>query len=164
MSDFAGERTYTQEEVDKLLSETQQITCKTCGVENVPDWKDGDCITCARYKILGSETQLTLQEQIAKVMVDYGVDFYEGNLMHRTEQRLALIEDFQNDIVALFTQALTSLKREMEKKKLEFEDVDWGDGIITQEVKGDDSWSNHMGKGFNLGISECQRVLEGYLK
>lgn len=42
-----------------------------------------------------------LREKIAKIMVDYGVDFYEGNLMHRTEQRLALIEDFQNDILEL---------------------------------------------------------------
>ena len=31
---------------------TGKITCKTCGRENVVDWKDGNCITCARDKIL----------------------------------------------------------------------------------------------------------------
>ena len=42
-----------------------------------------------------------LRERVAKIMVDYGVDFYEGNLMHRTEQRLQLVKDFQDDILTL---------------------------------------------------------------
>lgn len=44
-----------------------------------------------------------LREAIAKIMTDYGVDFYEGNLMHRTEQRLALIKEFQDQILALIS-------------------------------------------------------------
>ena len=119
MSDFAGERTYTQEEVDKLLSETQQITCKTCSVENVPDWKDGDCITCARYKILGSETQLTLQEKKRELIIELSNHYYEEYRYDRpndsTEQLAAFARDIATNEVdelleACKAQALTSLK------------------------------------------------------
>lgn len=50
-----------------------------------------------------TEQDKELKIAVAKVMTDYGVDFYEGNLMHRTEQRLALIDKFQNDILQLIT-------------------------------------------------------------
>lgn len=51
--------------------------------------------------MIGPTNNESLRERIAKVMTDYGVDFYEGNLMHRTEQRLRLIEDFQTDLIDL---------------------------------------------------------------
>lgn len=57
-----------------------------------------------------------LREQVAKIMVDYGIDFYEGNLMHRTEQRLSLIEDFKTDCVSALTDAVEKLMAESYKK------------------------------------------------
>jgi len=48
-----------------------------------------------------TEQDKELKRAVAKVMTDYGVDFYEGNLMHRTEQRLELIDEFQNEILQL---------------------------------------------------------------
>ena len=46
-------------------------------------------------------TEEELREKINKVMIDFGIDFYEGNLRHRPEQRAALIKDFQDDILNL---------------------------------------------------------------
>lgn len=37
---------------DKTEDTESKITCRNCGIENVPDWKDGLCITCARDKVL----------------------------------------------------------------------------------------------------------------
>ena len=50
-----------------------------------------------------SKNTTDLREAISKIMTDYGVDFYEGNLMHRTEQRLALIKEFQDQILLLIS-------------------------------------------------------------
>lgn len=69
-----------------------------------------------------------VRQQIAKIMVDYGVDFYEGNLMHRTEQRLSLIEDFQNDIVTALTNAVKELVVTA-KPWREYPTSDFADGI-----------------------------------
>ena len=52
---------------------------------------------------MSKDTTDELREAIAKIMTDYGVDFYEGNLRHRTEQRLALLKEFQDQILALIS-------------------------------------------------------------
>lgn len=44
-------------------------------------------------------TKEQLREKIAKVMSDWGVDFYEGNLIHREEQRLSIIRGFQDAMI-----------------------------------------------------------------
>lgn len=44
-------------------------------------------------------TKKQLREKIAKVMSDWGVDFYEGNLIHREEQRLSIIRGFQDAMI-----------------------------------------------------------------
>lgn len=45
-----------------------------------------------------------LDEQIEKIMTDYGIDFYEGNLMHREKERLSLIADFKLELLSLIEQ------------------------------------------------------------
>jgi len=47
----AHERAYPKQE---RPSETDKITCNTCGRKDVPNWKDGNCIKCARDKVLGA--------------------------------------------------------------------------------------------------------------
>lgn len=44
-------------------------------------------------------TKEQLREKILKVMSDWGVDFYEGNLIHREEQRLSIIRGFQDAMI-----------------------------------------------------------------
>lgn len=36
------------------VNKANRIICRNCGREDVPDWKDGLCITCARNKVLGN--------------------------------------------------------------------------------------------------------------
>lgn len=95
--------------------DTQKITCKTCGKENVSDWKDGDCITCARDKILGSETRVGLQEireQLDKIFTK--LKFVEiGEDGSNVYQESKPFSSQLNEAVALFQQALTSLKSEL---------------------------------------------------
>lgn len=82
-----------------------------------------------------------LREEVAKVMTDYGVDFYEGNLRHRTEQRLALIEDFKNDILAIITlerEAADRAARVAELEDLPLTNVHLKDGGNIFAVTGED--------------------------
>lgn len=67
-----------------------------------------------------------LREQVAKIMVDYGIDFYEGNLMHRTEQRLSLIEDFKTDCVSALTDAVEKLVKEAKPPYEQIKDLHGG--------------------------------------
>lgn len=65
-----------------------------------------------------SKNTTDLREAIAKIMTDYGVDFYEGNLMHRHEQRLALIKEFQDQILLLISSREKLLLDRVEKEIL----------------------------------------------
>ena len=60
-------------------------------------------------------TKEQLREKIAKVMSDWGVDFYEGNLIHREEQRLSIIRGFQDAMIDIIDQFEQNLLKALEE-------------------------------------------------
>lgn len=117
------------------------------------------------------ETQLTLQEQLESLILVHRQANWDKNLgQYRSEHkcecgytfvsnghiedssvRVLMAEHISVQLTDLFTQALTSLKTEMEKKKLP----------LSKDESSND-W--FYGYGNNMGISECQRVIDGMMK
>lgn len=95
-----------------------------------------------------SETQLTLHEQVDDLWKDIALDWY-GSLEPETEKMAKFLENYTDQVTTLFTQALTSLKTEMEKKKK----PELKKRIHTL-IEAD------RNEGWNLAISECQRVID----
>jgi len=96
-----------------------------------------------------SDEDSKLRDDIAKVMEDYGVDFYEGNLMHRTEQRLSIVDEFQNDIVQAI---LADRERAVTEAR-----IDELDQIIDLQEKQFNRWTQTDIANFFNGVGKRYR-------
>jgi beta-phosphoglucomutase-like phosphatase (HAD superfamily) len=83
------------------MSRPLVITCKTCGRPDVPDWGDGNCITCARDAVLEHPAHDNQGSQPP----------YASATAHDTpEQRLEAVLDDELDMLPIADESINLLK------------------------------------------------------
>lgn len=129
-----------------------------------------DTTGCPTHSYSPSGTQLTLQstplnlwtsrgnlnDKLREFAIRYesAREWDDPSVDNKAEMD-AITADMEQAITALFQQVLTSLKIEMEKKKKD---------PATFESRLNTTVFPIKYTGFNEGISECQRVIDGVLK
>lgn len=130
--------------------------------------KDSSGVT-EESPITKSETQLTLQElekKVRRVFANRTHKLPAGKTTVITEKGqekyrtiIAPYEPTVDKLTDLFTQALTSLKAEMEKRKKT--DIDYAE-IVAKYPDLPKTLPDVYESGYNEAISECQRVIDSW--
>lgn len=98
--------------------------CKTCGKELITDWDEGNCITCARDKILGEPSTTKYESVNEQPMPDKTISEVENHSVEAFAvwlvERFTLEDDVIGEIVDAFDKSTKYHLKAGQKQALEW--------------------------------------------